>query len=309
MKTYKIGLLTMIALVSSSAFASAGTNKQIDNINATGGAVIAVPSIGAFFLSDTSTATVSGKSMAGNVNTFTLIPVGAIGNGSVLSGTNTGDVTASAFGATPNANGFTLTGQAFNLQPADATHPGGLLSADWVSFNGKQPAGSYITALTGDVTASGPGSATATLATVNSNVGSFTNASITVNGKGLITAASSGTSSAPSLNGGSGSPQAQIAATATSLSSLNTDNRIWVVGTATAVTITATPSITACTSDNQILRLTGTDATKTVTYQDESNLSGSGLKLNGNLTLGIYQGAELHCDITLGKWVENSRSN
>lgn len=38
----------------------------------------------------------------------------------------------------------------------------------------------------GNVTAAG------TLATVNSNVGSFTNASITVNGKGLVTAASSG---------------------------------------------------------------------------------------------------------------------
>lgn len=47
------------------------------------------------------------------------------------------------------------------------------------------------TDLTGDVTTSG-GSAT-TLATVNSNTGSFTAANITVNGKGLITAASSGT--------------------------------------------------------------------------------------------------------------------
>jgi hypothetical protein len=53
---------------------------------------------------------------------------------------------------------------------------------------------SGITALTGDVTATGPGSAAATLATVNSNVGSFTTATITVNAKGLITAASSGTS-------------------------------------------------------------------------------------------------------------------
>ena len=59
-----------------------------------------------------------------------------------------------------------------------------------------QPAsgGSAITALTGDVTASGPGSAVATLATVNSNVGSFGGASsvpsFTVNAKGLITAAS-----------------------------------------------------------------------------------------------------------------------
>jgi hypothetical protein len=49
-----------------------------------------------------------------------------------------------------------------------------------------------ITTLTGDVTASGTGSVAATLATVNSNVGSFTNANITVNGKGLVTAASSG---------------------------------------------------------------------------------------------------------------------
>ena len=49
-----------------------------------------------------------------------------------------------------------------------------------------------ITALTGDVTATGPGAVAATLATVNASVGSFTNASLTVNAKGLITAASSG---------------------------------------------------------------------------------------------------------------------
>lgn len=55
-----------------------------------------------------------------------------------------------------------------------------------------QAAGNYITALTGDVTATGPGSVPATLATVNSNVGSFTNANVTVNAKGLVTAASNG---------------------------------------------------------------------------------------------------------------------
>lgn len=59
---------------------------------------------------------------------------------------------------------------------------------------GKQATGNYITALTGDATAAGPGSAALTLATVNSNVGSFTAANITVNAKGLITAASNGAS-------------------------------------------------------------------------------------------------------------------
>lgn len=70
---------------------------------------------------------------------------------------------------------------------------GCLSTTDWNTFNGKQAAGNYITALTGDVTASGPNSVAATLATVNGNVGSFTNANITVNAKGLITAASNGT--------------------------------------------------------------------------------------------------------------------
>lgn len=76
---------------------------------------------------------------------------------------------------------------------ADATHNGYLSSTDWVAFNAKQTAGNYITALTGDITAAGPGSAAATLATVNSDIGSFGTASaaptLTVNAKGLVTAA------------------------------------------------------------------------------------------------------------------------
>jgi hypothetical protein len=59
-----------------------------------------------------------------------------------------------------------------------------------------------ITALTGDVTASGSGSVAATLATVNSNVGTFGDAThvpqFTVNGKGLITGVTSVTITAGS---------------------------------------------------------------------------------------------------------------
>lgn len=288
------------------SFASATrviTAGQIVN----GAGTLTLPSSTDTLLGRATTDTLTNKSMAGNTNTFTLIPVGAIGNGSVLSGTNTGDVTAAAFGATPNANGFSLSGQAFNLQPANGSFPGGLLAADWTTFNNKQPAGNYITALTGDVTASGPGSSAATLATVNGNVGSFVNASITVNAKGLITAASSGTSSAPALNGGSGSAQAVTAGGGVVLSGITTLNQAWVSGSGGAVIVTATPSITACTADGQYLKVTGTSNTNTVKLQDQANLASSGLSLNGDVILAKDSVISLHCDITQGLWVEDSR--
>lgn len=68
---------------------------------------------------------------------------------------------------------------------------GYLTAADHTTFSAAAAGG--ITSLTGDATASGPGAAALTLATVNGNVGSFTYGSFTVNAKGLITAAANGT--------------------------------------------------------------------------------------------------------------------
>lgn len=77
----------------------------------------------------------------------------------------------------------------------------GVTSAIQTQINSKQASGNYITALTGDITATGPGSVGATLATVNGNVGSFGSStsipSFTVNAKGLITAASGNVVIAP----------------------------------------------------------------------------------------------------------------
>jgi len=62
------------------------------------------------------------------------------------------------------ANGLSLSTQALSLALSSTSTVGALSSADWNTFNGKQASGSYITALTSDVTASGPGSAAATIA-------------------------------------------------------------------------------------------------------------------------------------------------
>ena len=76
------------------------------------------------------------------------------------------------------------TGSAATLATARTIAISGDLSYTSPAFNGSQ-----------NVIATG------TLATVNSNVGSFTNASVTVNAKGLVTAASSGTAPVTTVTG------------------------------------------------------------------------------------------------------------
>ena len=56
------------------------------------------------------------------------------------SGNNTGDVTLTAVGSAPNANGASLNDQILTLQPATASFPGVLTAADWNTFNNKQAA-------------------------------------------------------------------------------------------------------------------------------------------------------------------------
>lgn len=51
-----------------------------------------------------------------------------------------------------------------SIPQATSSSSGYLLNTDWQAFNAKQPAGNYITSLTGEVTASGPGASAATVA-------------------------------------------------------------------------------------------------------------------------------------------------
>lgn len=62
-----------------------------------------------------------------------------------LSGTNTGDVTLAAVGASPNANAASLSGQVLNLQPFDSTHPGVVTASGGGTTNFLRADGTWAT--------------------------------------------------------------------------------------------------------------------------------------------------------------------
>lgn len=113
--------------------------------------------------------------------------------------------------------------------------------------------------------------------------------------------------SSPALNGGSGAPQSVTAAGGVTLASIGYSNFVWVIGSPGAVTVTATPSITAGTADGQRLTVIATDATKTVTLQDVAGLAGSALRLNGSWVGSKYSVIELVWDNTAAEWDEVAR--
>lgn len=101
-------------------------------------------------------------------------------SGNFSAGTITASLTGTASGNPPNARTISttapLTGggdlsanRIFGITQSTTSTNGYLSSTDWNTFNSKQPAGSYITSLTGGVTATGPGAAVATVIT-NANL-------------------------------------------------------------------------------------------------------------------------------------------
>lgn len=105
----------------------------------------------------------SGITITGTYPSFT------IANSSPSSGGTVTNVSALTLGTSGTdlsssvANPTTTPVITLNVPTASASNRGALSSTDWSTFNNKQPAGNYITALTGEGTASGPGSVALTL--------------------------------------------------------------------------------------------------------------------------------------------------
>jgi trimeric autotransporter adhesin len=111
-----------------------------------------------------------------------------------------------------------LSSGLMSMPQGSGAQNGYIYSGDWTTFNNKQSAGNYITALTGDVTAAGPGSVSSTVAFVGgSSAASVHSAQLSV-----AAATSSNTPSTLVSRDGSGNFSAgTITASLTGAASLN----------------------------------------------------------------------------------------
>jgi hypothetical protein len=303
-------LLITALLLSSLAFGSA--TRTLDGQQITNnGAVLTLPTATANILSDISTSTVTNKTMSGASNTFSNIPVGAIGNGSVLSGTNTGDVTLGT------ANGLSLSGQVLSLQAATASVPGALLAADFTTFAAKLSSalasghifvgsvGGVATdvVVSGDLTAVASGAFTIGAKKVQaSKLDSGVAASGTVataDGSGGVTYLAPA-STAPGFSGTDATPTTITAAGGVVFSGTAFENYYFLTA-ASAITVSANPQISAATNVGQRLVITSKSATNTITLQD-----GTGLSINGTWVGGLDSVLILYWNGN-SKWVEISR--
>lgn len=208
--------------------------------------------------------TVGTQTFAGN-KTFT----GTI-SASNLSGTNTGNVTIGT------ANGLSIAGQVLSLALASTSTTGALSSTDWNTFNNKQAAGNFITALTGDVTATGPGSVAATISALAVTNAKIANATIDLTTKvtGVL----------PIANGGTGASTAASARVSLNIDErstfsnanytvLSTDRYVAQIGTMSAPRVVTLP---LASSVNPGQRLIIADESGTVNTTNTLTLTASG---------------------------------
>lgn len=254
----------------------------------------------------------TGISTSGTYPNFTITNTSPSSGGTVTSVTGTAPVVSSG-GNTPAislASGYGDTQNPYASKTANfvLAAPNGsagaptfraVVAADIPTLN-QNTTGSAATlttgrtiAITGDLSYTSPSfngsanvTAAGTLATVNANVGSFTNASVTVNGKGLVTAVSSGTApvtsvtgTAPVVSSGGATPAISMAAATTSVNGYLTstdwntfNNKTSNTGTVTSVGGTGT--------------VNGITLTGTVTTSGNLTLGGtlSGVNLASQVT-------------------------
>lgn len=250
-------------------------------LNATTGNLVVSKTIGVAFAASATTDTTTTANITDSTNKRFVTDAGltVLGN---TSGTNSGNVTLTAVGSTPSANGASLSGQALTLQPADGTNPG-LLTSGTQTIGGAKTFSSTIAAsnFSGSSSGANTGDQTITLtgAVTGSGTGSF---ATTIATPGTLTVATSNSTATAHTHAitSSSAPGAAASLLATDSSGIlgSTGTRI-VKGWFTDLTVT----------NNIAGSITGNAATVTT----NANLTGA-VTSSGNATsLGSFTSAQL----------------
>lgn len=109
--------------------------------------------------------TLTGAFIVQNANTVFAGPASGVATAPTFRSLGVADIPTLPYLSTTlgTANGLSVSGSTLSLGTASTSTTGALTSTDWNTFNGKQASGNYITALSGDVVATGPGSASSTI--------------------------------------------------------------------------------------------------------------------------------------------------
>ncbi len=106
----------------------------------------------------------------------------------------------------------------------------------------------------------------------------------------------------PAVTGTRASPSAIVAGTGVAFTGTYSRNVWFIQGSGGAVTVSANPQIAAGNHVGQQLKLVGRNDTNTVTLAD-----GTGMSLNGNITMGADSSLSLEWDGT--NWREDCRND
>lgn len=113
-----------------------------------------------------------------------------------------------------------------------------------------------------------------------------------------------GSGGATNVVGSVGSPQLVTAGSGVSITGqiINGPNMVFIAGNGGPVTVTATPSMTACTAAGEFVTLVGVGGSNAVTLQPDSILSGSKLFMPNSFSLADGGSAQFVCDASSGNW-------